>query len=108
MAAIFAGNGVVLKCSEKVIWSTSWYVDIIKTCLQACGQDPELVQVGFITFFCNKCVLTLQPAFVVGVLLAGPSKYPNPVTTYQAHHIHWFRACRTPGTLASIYTSACQ
>lgn len=45
VASIFAGNGVVLKCSENVIWSTSWFVNIIKNCLEACGHDPELVQV---------------------------------------------------------------
>jgi acyl-CoA reductase-like NAD-dependent aldehyde dehydrogenase len=45
MASIFAGNGVVLKCSEHVIWSTNWYVRAVKECLRACGHDPELVQV---------------------------------------------------------------
>ncbi|KIK63576.1 hypothetical protein GYMLUDRAFT_221740 [Collybiopsis luxurians FD-317 M1] len=44
LASIFSGNGVVLKCSENVIWSTSWFVNIIKNCLEACGHDPELVQ----------------------------------------------------------------
>ncbi|KAF8626227.1 hypothetical protein AX15_004914 [Amanita polypyramis BW_CC] len=45
LAAIFAGNGIVLKCSEHVIWSTGWFVDAIKECLKVCGHDPELVQV---------------------------------------------------------------
>ena len=45
LAAIFAGNGIVVKCSENVIWSTQWYVAAIKECLRTCGQDPELVQV---------------------------------------------------------------
>ncbi|KAJ3534463.1 hypothetical protein NM688_g7133 [Phlebia brevispora] len=44
MAALFAGNAVVVKCSEQVIWSTMFFVDVIKECLRACGQDPELVQ----------------------------------------------------------------
>ncbi|KAK7049325.1 Meiotic Sister-Chromatid recombination aldehyde dehydrogenase [Paramarasmius palmivorus] len=44
VAAIFAGNGIVLKCSENVIWSSSWFVDVIRECLVACGHDPELVQ----------------------------------------------------------------
>jgi len=34
----------VLKCSEQVIWSTTWFIDAIKACLSACGRDPELVQ----------------------------------------------------------------
>lgn len=45
LASIFAGNGVVLKCSEQVVWSTNFYVSIINKALQACGHDPELVQV---------------------------------------------------------------
>ena len=45
MAALFAGNAVVVKCSEQVVWSSTWFVDVIKECLRVCGQDPELVQV---------------------------------------------------------------
>ncbi|KAF8655795.1 hypothetical protein AX16_002881 [Volvariella volvacea WC 439] len=45
LAAIFAGNGIVLKCSENVIWSTTWFVGAIHECLRVLGHDPELVQV---------------------------------------------------------------
>lgn len=44
IAAIFAGNGIVLKCSEQVVWSSLWFVGVIQECLQACGHDPDLVQ----------------------------------------------------------------
>ncbi|KAI0800757.1 meiotic sister-chromatid recombination aldehyde dehydrogenase [Fomes fomentarius] len=44
IAALFAGNSVVLKCSENVVWSTQWFVQAIKECLKACGHDEELVQ----------------------------------------------------------------
>ncbi|TEB36199.1 meiotic sister-chromatid recombination aldehyde dehydrogenase [Coprinellus micaceus] len=44
LASIFAGNGVILKCSENVVWSTSWFVEAIQECLRVCGHDPELVQ----------------------------------------------------------------
>lgn len=44
LAGIFAGNGVVLKCSEHVIWSTAWFVGAINEALRVCGHDPELVQ----------------------------------------------------------------
>ncbi|KAH8120042.1 meiotic sister-chromatid recombination aldehyde dehydrogenase [Phellopilus nigrolimitatus] len=44
LASIFAGNGVVVKCSEKVIWSTSWFIGAIRECLSVCGFDPDLVQ----------------------------------------------------------------
>ncbi|KAF8638823.1 hypothetical protein AX17_001881 [Amanita inopinata Kibby_2008] len=45
LAAIFSGNGIILKCSENVIWSTGWFVGAITECLRACGHDPDLVQV---------------------------------------------------------------
>ena len=45
IAALFAGNAVVLKCSEHVIWSTLWFVGAIKECLRACKFNPDLVQV---------------------------------------------------------------
>ncbi|PCH34198.1 meiotic sister-chromatid recombination aldehyde dehydrogenase [Wolfiporia cocos MD-104 SS10] len=44
VASLFAGNAVVLKCSEQVVWSTTWFVNAIKECLRACGHSPELVQ----------------------------------------------------------------
>ncbi|KAI0639926.1 meiotic sister-chromatid recombination aldehyde dehydrogenase [Trametes polyzona] len=44
IAGLFAGNSVVLKCSEHVIWSTTWFVNAIKECLKACGHDEQLVQ----------------------------------------------------------------
>ncbi|KAG5639503.1 hypothetical protein H0H81_000648 [Sphagnurus paluster] len=44
MASIFAGNGVVLKCSENVVWSTKWFVQAINAALRACGHDEDLVQ----------------------------------------------------------------
>ncbi|KII89226.1 hypothetical protein PLICRDRAFT_53690 [Plicaturopsis crispa FD-325 SS-3] len=45
LAAIFSGNGIVLKCSEHVVWSSLWFVGAIQECLFTCGYDPELVQV---------------------------------------------------------------
>ncbi|KAJ7074290.1 aldehyde dehydrogenase domain-containing protein [Mycena amicta] len=44
IASLFAGNAVVLKCSEHVFWSTQWFVGAIRKCLAICGYDPELVQ----------------------------------------------------------------
>ncbi|KAJ7771668.1 meiotic sister-chromatid recombination aldehyde dehydrogenase [Mycena metata] len=44
MASLFAGNAIVLKCSENVFWSTQWFVGAIRKCLQTCGHDPDLVQ----------------------------------------------------------------
>ncbi|KAH8099755.1 meiotic sister-chromatid recombination aldehyde dehydrogenase [Cristinia sonorae] len=44
IAALFAGNSIVIKCSEQVVWSTQFFVDVVKACLEACGHDPDLVQ----------------------------------------------------------------
>ncbi|KAF8130467.1 meiotic sister-chromatid recombination aldehyde dehydrogenase [Mycena galopus ATCC 62051] len=44
IASLFAGNAIVLKCSESVFWSTQWFVGAIRKCLQVCNHDPELVQ----------------------------------------------------------------
>ncbi|KAF8481896.1 Aldedh-domain-containing protein [Russula ochroleuca] len=44
LAALFAGNAIVIKCSEYVAWSSRWFIDAIKECLRACNFDPELVQ----------------------------------------------------------------
>ncbi|EMD32652.1 hypothetical protein CERSUDRAFT_118679 [Gelatoporia subvermispora B] len=44
LAALFAGDAIVVKCSEHVIWSSSWFIGAIMTCLQACGHSPDLVQ----------------------------------------------------------------
>ena len=54
LASIFAGNGVVLKCSEKVIWSSTWFVEAIQKCLEACGHDPNLVQVKSLLYLSSK------------------------------------------------------
>jgi acyl-CoA reductase-like NAD-dependent aldehyde dehydrogenase len=51
MAALFAGNAVVLKCSEHVIWSTSWFVGAIRECLRVCGYSEELVQVDWLVYY---------------------------------------------------------
>ena len=45
LAAVFAGNGIVVKCSENVVWSSSWFVGAVQMCLRTCGWDPDLVQV---------------------------------------------------------------
>lgn len=45
VAAIFSGNGCVIKCSEYVYWSSRFYIGAFRECLFACGWNPELVQV---------------------------------------------------------------
>lgn len=43
-AGLFAGNAVVVKCSEQVAWSSRFFVQIAKRALEAEGFDPDLVQ----------------------------------------------------------------
>ncbi|EJU02884.1 meiotic sister-chromatid recombination aldehyde dehydrogenase [Dacryopinax primogenitus] len=44
IAALFAGNAILLKASEQVAWSSTWVIGAVRQCLQACGHDPDVVQ----------------------------------------------------------------
>lgn len=44
LAALFAGNAIVVKCSEYSSWCSVHYVDLVRQVLAACGHPPELVQ----------------------------------------------------------------
>lgn len=45
IAALATGNAIVVKPSENVAWSSLIFVQAIRDCLAACGEDPELVQI---------------------------------------------------------------
>lgn len=45
IAALFAGNAIVVKPSEHVAWSSLHFVRAVRAALVACGHSPELVQV---------------------------------------------------------------
>ncbi|SCV05576.1 LANO_0H10528g1_1 [Lachancea nothofagi CBS 11611] len=47
IAAIFTGNAIVIKCSEQVVWSSEVFIGMVKNCLEACGFDPDLVQLCY-------------------------------------------------------------
>ncbi|KAL7425233.1 Meiotic Sister-Chromatid recombination aldehyde dehydrogenase [Cryptotrichosporon argae] len=44
LAALFAGDAVVLKCSENVAWSSRWFAGAVRRCLKRCGHDPAVFQ----------------------------------------------------------------
>lgn len=44
IAAIFTGNAIVVKCSEQVLWSSRWYVELVRMVLRLVGADENLVQ----------------------------------------------------------------
>ncbi|KAK9460222.1 Aldehyde/histidinol dehydrogenase [Lipomyces oligophaga] len=45
ISALFTGNGIVIKCSESVIWSSIHFAAIVRTCLVSCGYSPDIVQI---------------------------------------------------------------
>ncbi|KAK7202935.1 Aldedh-domain-containing protein [Myxozyma melibiosi] len=44
ISALFSGNGIVVKCSEQVVWSSTHFIAIVRSCLVACGHSPDIVQ----------------------------------------------------------------
>lgn len=44
ISALMSGNGIIVKCSEYVAWSSRYYESIVKACLSAHGHNPDLVQ----------------------------------------------------------------
>jgi hypothetical protein len=98
LAAIFAGNGIVVKCSENVIWSTQWYVSAVKECLRICGQDPELVQVSDIRFLV-KAGRTYTDKNVARLLLSRRRRGFDKIPMDPSHYVYWLRRSRTQGPL---------
>ena len=45
VAALFAGNGIVIKVSEHASWSALYYAEGIRRALDAAGAPPDLVQI---------------------------------------------------------------
>ncbi|KAF9154309.1 Meiotic Sister-Chromatid recombination aldehyde dehydrogenase [Mortierella sp. AD011] len=82
ITAIFAGNGILVKASEQAAWSTmTYYAKIARTCLEACGHDPDLVQflVGFQD--CGEAVVT---SGVNGITFIGSPQVGAKVATAAA------------------------
>ncbi|CCH60131.1 hypothetical protein TBLA_0C03270 [Henningerozyma blattae CBS 6284] len=47
ISAIITGNTIVVKCSEKVIWSSKFYINLIQKCLLSCNENPDIVQLCY-------------------------------------------------------------
>lgn len=45
VASIFSGNAIVVKCSESVVWSSSYFIKIAKQALKVNGFDSDLVNI---------------------------------------------------------------
>lgn len=44
IAGVFSGNGVIIKCSERVRWSSEFFINLVKSTLKVCEMDEDLVQ----------------------------------------------------------------
>lgn len=44
IASLFTGNGVVIKCSENVVWSSQFFIEIARKALRVNGFDENIVQ----------------------------------------------------------------
>lgn len=51
ISALMSGNGIIVKVSEYVAWSSRFYHQIVQKCLEVHGHDPDLVQ--FLTGFAD-------------------------------------------------------
>ncbi|KZP32530.1 ALDH-like protein [Athelia psychrophila] len=85
LASIFAGNAVVLKCSEHVIWSTSWFVGAIEECLRKCGHNPDIVQ----TVCCwpEQAKALTQSPFIKHITFIGSEKVGRQIAADAIKHL---------------------
>lgn len=44
VAALFSGNAIVVKCSEQVVWSSTWFVGLVHAALRLLDLSEDLVQ----------------------------------------------------------------
>lgn len=44
ISALFSGNAIILKPSEQTCWSSTYFLDIVRSALTVCGHSPEIVQ----------------------------------------------------------------
>ncbi|RLV93351.1 putative aldehyde dehydrogenase-like protein [Spathaspora sp. JA1] len=47
IASLFTGNAIIVKCSEQVVWSSKWFIDVVKTALRSMDLDENLVQLCY-------------------------------------------------------------
>lgn len=44
ISSLFTGNAIIIKCSEQVIWSSKWFIKLIKIILKLLDINENLVQ----------------------------------------------------------------
>mmetsp|Transcript_102032 Transcript_102032/g.286774 ORF Transcript_102032/g.286774 Transcript_102032/m.286774 type:complete len:607 (-) Transcript_102032:122-1942(-) len=70
IAALFSGNAIIIKVSEYASWSTKYYGQIIKRCLEAVGAPTDLVQFA-IGYSDTGCTLVSEVDKVIFVGSVG-------------------------------------
>lgn len=47
LAALFSGNAIIVKCSEQVVWSSTWFIGMIHAALRLLNLSEDLVQLCY-------------------------------------------------------------
>ncbi|XDT40099.1 Aldehyde dehydrogenases cysteine active site [Nakaseomyces glabratus] len=47
IASIFTGNAIIVKCSEQVVWSSEFFIEMVRKCLDVCDVDSNIVQLCY-------------------------------------------------------------
>lgn len=47
ISALFSGNAIVVKCSEQVVWSSSWFIGMVHAALRTLDISEDLVQLVY-------------------------------------------------------------
>ena len=86
-AALFAGNGILIKVSEHASWSSLFYLRLVRACLAAAGAPEDLVQVvtgcgetGAALVGCVDKVIFVGSTKVGKLVMAEAAKTLTPVT----------------------------
>ncbi|SPO28135.1 related to aldehyde dehydrogenase [Ustilago trichophora] len=69
IASVFAGNAIVVKASELVAWSATYFIDAIRQCLRVSGCDPDLVQL--VTCWPESAEALTQSAEIAHITFIG-------------------------------------
>ncbi|KAI0296140.1 Aldehyde/histidinol dehydrogenase [Russula brevipes] len=85
LAALFAGNAIVIKCSEYVAWSSGWFINIIKDCLRACNFDPELVQL--VCCFPDQAEALTRSPKIRHITFIGSERVGRQIAISAAHNL---------------------
>lgn len=113
ISALFAGNAIVVKCSEQVAWTSQHMLNGVCRCLDACGAPSDLVQVvacgpasvEALTRDPRLAHITFIGSDAVGRLVAAAAAPQLTATTLELGGKD--PAVLLPGTSISFFASMC-